>query len=125
MNPLTLILLAFFAYFFYSIGSTFLAFLSITVAIIFAISSPKAESAGSPGQAVYRGGGGQQPIIVQAGGGHAPAAFPRKFEFRPNFPGDPDGDEWISSRIGLWIVMFFRMIKRVFGSSESKSDGRH
>lgn len=120
MNPLTLILLAFFAYFFYTIGSTFLAFLSITVAIIFALSSPKETSAGGHGAMMH--GAGQQPIIVQS----APSAsFPRKFEFRPNFPGDPDGDEWISGKLGAWMVLGGRILKKVFSTTGPKTEGHH
>ncbi|MFH1751222.1 MAG: hypothetical protein ABH863_06080 [Candidatus Micrarchaeota archaeon] len=124
MNPLTLILLAFFAYFFYSIGSTFLAFLSITVAIIFALSSPKTEGAGA-GHGAPAGyyPPGVQPIVI--GNQQPVASFPRKFEFRPNFPGDPDGDEWISGKLGMWIVLFGRMIKKIFGSSTPKSESHH
>ncbi|HLC47623.1 MAG TPA: hypothetical protein VJI13_00990 [Candidatus Norongarragalinales archaeon] len=123
MNPLTLILLAFFAYYFYSIGSTFFAFLSLAVAIIFALSSanePSGAAAGG-GHAIAMHGGGVQPIVI---GGQPSASFPRKFEFRPNFPGDPDGDEWISGKMGAWIVLFGRAVKKIFGSTQQK-DAHH
>ncbi len=121
MNPLTLIVLAFFAYFFYSIGSTFLAFLTLAVAIIFALSS-KSEPSGNQAAAA---GYGPMPQQIVVGGGHPSASFPRKFEFRPNFPGDPDGDEWVSGKLGAWIVLFGRIIKKIFGTSDTKSKSHH
>ncbi|MFH0971361.1 MAG: hypothetical protein V1835_02230 [Candidatus Micrarchaeota archaeon] len=125
MNPLTLILLAFFAYFFYSIGSTFLAFLTLVVAIVFALSSAKEGNAPAGyGPAGVAHTGGVQPIII-GGGSQTPAAFPRKFEFRPNFPGDPDGDEWISGKLGMWVVMGGRLIKKIFSSSAPKEHSSH
>jgi hypothetical protein len=125
MNPLTLVLLAFFAYFFYSIGATFLAFLSLVVAIIFALSSARGEASGGAGHGtmVPGYGGGVQPIVIQSG--QPAAAFPRKFEFRPNFPGDPDGDEWISGKLGAWMVLGGRVVKKLFGTSAPKSDSHH
>lgn len=119
MNSLTLILLLFVAYFFWSSGATFLALLTLAVAFIVAIGSPQkpaAPPAAYPGAAP----GSPVPIVVQAGGGQT---FPRKFEFRPNFPGDPDGDEWISGKLGQWIVLFVRAFAKLFSLGKPKAEG--
>ncbi|MFH1442881.1 MAG: hypothetical protein ABIG96_02505 [Candidatus Micrarchaeota archaeon] len=122
MNPLTLILMAFFAYFFYSIGSTFLAFLVLVVAIVFALSSSQQPAASGHGGAAGTLPGGVQPIVIQSG--QPAAAFPRKFEFRPNFPGDPDGDEWISGKLGAWVVLFGKILGSLFGGGTKQEKSR-
>lgn len=119
MNSLTLILLLFVAYFFWSSGATFLAILTLAVAFIVAISSSQQQPAA---QTAYPGAapGSPVPIVVQAGGGGQ--TFPRKFEFRPNFPGDPDGDEWISGKLGQWIVLFVRAFAKLFSLGKPKAE---
>ena len=125
MNSLTLILLLFVAYFFWSSGATFLAILALAVAFIVAIGSPQQQPAAHQ---AYPGmpPGSPAPIIVQAGGGGG-QTFPRKFEFRPNFPGDPDGDEWISGKLGQWIVLFVRAFAKLFslGRPKKEEEGGH
>ena len=119
MNSLTLVLLLFVTYFFWSSGATFLAVLTLAVAFIVALGSPQQQPAAHP---AYPGmpPGTPMPIVVQAGGGGQ--AFPRKFEFRPNFPGDPDGDEWISGKLGQWIVLFVRAFAKLFSLGRPKSE---
>ncbi|MBI5225387.1 hypothetical protein HY989_05965 [Candidatus Micrarchaeota archaeon] len=125
MNSMLLVLMAIVTYFFFSVGATFLAFLSCVVLVMFLFSSQGSQNNAHGGSTVAHGAthGGVQPIII---GGNQPAAhFPNKISFRPNFPGDPDGDEWISGRFGAWVVLFGRMLKKFFGSNDTKSDSGH
>ncbi|MFH1200249.1 MAG: hypothetical protein V1708_04225 [Candidatus Micrarchaeota archaeon] len=122
MNTLTLVLLALVAYVFWQSGSTFLAMLVLAVGLIMALSgSQQQPSHHAPGAGGYPAGypGGQMPIVVNAGGGGG-ASLPRKFEFRPNFPGDPDGDEWISGKLGMWIVLIVRAFAKIFSLGSKK-----
>ncbi|MBU1197844.1 hypothetical protein KJ765_05030 [Candidatus Micrarchaeota archaeon] len=117
MNPLTLIVMAGIAFYFWSAGATFLAFLVFIVALIMALGSTQ-QKAPAAMQGAVMAPGGQMPIVVQAGGGGS--ALPRKFEFRPNFPGDPDGDEWISGKLGAWIVLIVRIIQSLFSLGQPR-----
>lgn len=120
MNPLTLVVLLLVAFYFWSAGATFLALLALVVALIMALNNSQQPAAPAHGT-VMAGPGGQVPIIVNTGG-NGGGALPRKFEFRPNFPGDPDGDEWISGKLGAWVVLIVRIFRSIFSLGAAKKD---
>ena len=109
MNPLSLIVLAMVALFFFQAGSTFLAFLVLIVLGVMLLSNSQSQGAAGG----YGGGGHANPYVIHQQGATWPAKT--KFEFRPNYPGDPDGDEWISGKAGQWVLLFGRAAKSVLG----------
>ena len=109
MNSLMLIVLAMAALFFYQIGSTFLAFLVLIVLVVMMLSSQGSGAGVMGGQ----GGGVPNPYVINQSGSVWPSKT--KFEFRPNYPGDPDGDEWISGKAGQWFLFFGNAAKSLLG----------
>ena len=108
---MTLLVLGLLTLFFLQSGSTFLAFLTLIVALLLAVSSTTRPASG----AVY---GPPNPYVIQ----QQPTMWPAKtkFEIRPNYPGDPDGDEWISGKAGQWVLLFGLAIKKLFGLGKGK-----
>ena len=114
MNSLMLIVLAMAALFFYQIGSTFLAFLVLIVLVVMMLSS---QGGGEAAMGGGHGGGVPNPYVINQSGSVWPTKT--KFEFRPNYPGDPDGDEWISGKAGQWFLFFGNAAKSLFGLNRS------
>ena len=108
MNPMTLIVLALLTLFFFQINATFLAFLTLIVGLIVAVSRDETAGRGVPMSAGNYGAPGNMP----------PWPAKTKFEFRPNYPGDPDGDEWISGKAGQYVTLVGLGLQKLFGSSK-------
>ncbi|MFH1107074.1 MAG: hypothetical protein V1787_04205 [Candidatus Micrarchaeota archaeon] len=103
LNALTLVVLAVIGYVFWQSGQTFLAALVLAVALIGALASSQPAQRQAPGHA------GSPQVVVQGG-----SQIPANFQFRPNYPGQLDGDEWISTNLGNWLVLIGNFIGRLF-----------